>query len=340
MLKKFLKGCFVLLVCLIAGFGLFLLYAIQPGISEQAWPHSAVIQFAIPNSTPNPAPQSLRIVTYNIGYGSGKKNNLGAILSREEVLANLDSMVERLKTPRPDLLFLQEVDFHAHRTFDTNEFRYLAEKLEMPYGAYVVTWNKRYVAWPYWPFSGHFGRMVSGQAVLSRYPILSQQLIEFPKPSGNPFWYNWFYLDRIVQHLTLKIGEREASVYNLHLEAFSVETRREQLEKVGQLAKADPTELKLVAGDFNLADPIKSGIVDDDADRTGLLRDFAKNTGFQSEGPQAPFYSFSSWDPVKRIDHVFFAPSFVLQNAGNLEGLLASDHLPVWVELNMAQPSN
>src|SRR5262249_21741168 len=172
------------------------------------------------------------------------------------------------------------------------------------------------------------------------YAILGQQLIEFPKPAGNPFWYNWFYLDRIVQHLTLKIGEREASVYNVHLEAFSSETRREQLEKVGQLAKADPTPLKLVAGDFNLAAPIKSGTEDEDADRTGLLPAFSKNTGFQSEGLQAPFYSFSSWDPAKRIDHVFYAPAFVLQNAGNLEGLLASDHLPVWVELNMAQPSN
>ncbi|MFO1463485.1 MAG: endonuclease/exonuclease/phosphatase family protein [bacterium] len=338
MAKKILKFAFYLLALLVAGFGLFLGYALQPGVSPQKLAQAGILSFA-PDAgkVPLSQPKELRVVTYNIGYASGEKNNKGAILSREEVEKNLDAIVTRLREFKPDLVFLQEVDFHAKRSFDIDQMRRLAEGLGLPYGAYVVTWNKKYVAWPYWPLSRHFGRVVSGQAVLSRFPIQGQQLIEFPKPAENPFWYNWFYLDRIVQHLTLQFGDGAASVYNVHLEAFAEATRREQLEQLSRLVKADPNGLKVVAGDFNLAAPIAPGKDDPDRDREGLLQKFSTVTQLAQAQGSSPLFSMPSWGPYKRIDHIFISPAWRLEKMGNFAGLVASDHLGIWAVFQSGQ---
>lgn len=328
---KVLKAIAMLLALLVLAFAAFIYYAIAPATRESDFPRSGVLQ--LDSAAPPPTkPQALTVVSYNIGYGSGLKNNQEPV-TETELHANLEKMAADLGARKPDLLFLQEVDFHSKRSFDMDQMRYLAKKLGLPYAAYVITWNKNYVAWPYWPPSRHFGRVVSGQAVLSRFPIKSQQLIEFPKPANNAFWYNWFYLDRIVQHLILDLGGEQASVYNIHLEAFAEATREDQITQLGRMIKADPFEAKIAAGDFNLADAIVEGKVDSDRDRNGLLKIFAENTGLKAFASEKPFYSMPSSEPYKLIDHIFFSPRFRLEKAGNIADSTASDHLAVWAIL-------
>lgn len=332
MLKKITKSFFIAFSCLVAALGAFLAYSMRPGVSPEEFPASEVKNFSIQNPMAGGA-DKLTVVSYNMGYGSGIRNNKDPIADRNELMKNLDEMVARLGESKADVIFLQEVDFRAQRTFDVDEMRYLAEKLGMPYGAYTLTWNKKYVAWPYWPPSSHFGRVVSGQAVLSRYPILTQQLIEFPKPTENPFWYNWFYLDRIVQHLTLQVGGQQMSVYNVHLEAFAEDTREEQLQKLQRMVKADPAPLKMVAGDFNLASQMEEGIEDNARDRKGLLGEFSKITGLKEAITDPKLYSMPSWKPNKLIDHIFYSSKFHLLKSGNLSNSQASDHLAIWATL-------
>lgn len=330
-MKRVLKAMALLVAIALLAFGVFIYYAIGPGISESKLPRSGVL--VLGEAGPAPAkPDRITVVSYNIGYGSGLKNNLEPA-SEAEVQANLQRMAADLQKLKPDLVFLQEVDFHSQRSFNVDQMRYLAEKLDLPHAAYVLTWNKNYVAWPYWPPERHFGRVVSGQAVLSRFPIQSQQLIEFPKPPNNPFWYNWFYLDRIVQHLILDLGGEQVSVYNLHLEAFSAATREEQIGQLGRLIKADPFPAKIAAGDFNLADPIVPNREDSDRDSKGLLKVFAANTGLSPFKAEAAFYSMPSSGAYKLIDHVFYSPHFRLEKAGNIADSTASDHLAVWAIL-------
>jgi len=334
MLKKIFKALFIALSFFVAAFGIFLAYSMQPGVSSEEFPVSEIKNFSIQNPVASGS-DKLTVISYNMGYGSGIRNNKIPIADRAELMKNLDEMVARLGESKADLIFLQEVDFRAHRTFDVDEMRYLAEKLGMPYGAYTLTWNKKYVAWPYWPPSSHFGRVVSGQAVLSRYPILTQQLLEFPKPSENAFWYNWFYLDRIVQHLTLQVGDKAMSVYNVHLEAFAEESREEQLHTLQRMVKADPASYKMVAGDFNLASQMAADAKDDDKsrDRKGLLGDFSKTTGLQDAITDPKIYSMPSWKPDKLIDHIFYSAKFHLLKSGNLSDSQASDHLAIWANL-------
>ena len=72
--------------------------------------------------------------------------------------------------------------------------------------------------------------MHSGQGVLSRFPIRRNRRVRLPQPVfENPFWYNWFYLNRAVQIVELDVpGEQPVQLFNVHLEAFSQSNREQQ----------------------------------------------------------------------------------------------------------------
>jgi endonuclease/exonuclease/phosphatase family metal-dependent hydrolase len=320
---------------LIAAFLIFLGYAIRPGVDESHLPAQGVVKFFEPSSSTPSDPSGLTVVSYNIGYASGDKNNLGDVLSRAEVEKNLAKMAVVLRPLQPDLLFLQEVDFFSHRSFDINQMERLAKDLELPYGAYAMTWNKKYVAWPYWPFSRHFGRLVSGQAVLSRYPLSEQKVESFPRPEDNPFWYNWFYLDRVIQSLVVHVGTTPVQIINVHLEAFSEKNKGRQIRRLAQFIQGLPPGPKLVAGDFNLIWSGTGDLEEDPMVHRSLLEQFIQETGMNLAGAQSAQLTFPSWKPHKQIDLIFFSPEFPLEKKGTLYQVPASDHLPVWARLQI-----
>jgi len=330
-----LLGIFIVLAGL---FGLFLLYAIQPALSPDDRPASNIVSLSpSPQAQENEVPPVIKIVTYNVGYAGGNKNNKGSVLQREEVQENLEQIVQSLKKIKPDILLLQEVDFYSQRSFDQDQFKYLGERLGFPYGAYVINWNKKYIAWPYWPPQAHFGRIVSGQAVLSRFPILDQELIWFERPSENPFWYNWFYLDRVAQKLRIQVGLTAWSVYNVHLEAYAQKTRKKQIERLALALKKDKTPLKIVGGDFNQAwaDPRLSP--KELSQSKKILTDFGNTSGLQLAQGTRTLLSIPSWDPVEALDHLFYSPSLHLEEVQVLADSMASDHLAVMAGFKVPQ---
>lgn len=328
----------VLLAAIVCGLGIW--YAAGPALEAEKFPSQSILQLIqspLPVATTTPA--SLKIISYNIGFASGEKNNVGEPITREEVEKNLLEMVEALKPLRPDILGLQEVDFFSARTLDINQLEYLSKALKMPYVAYVITWNKRYLPWPYWPPTHHYGRIVSGQAVLSRFPILSQEVEFLKKPRENAFWYNWFYLDRVLQKLTIQLGTQTLKVWHVHLEPFKKATRLEQSQVLAAVVRQDPSPWKIVFGDFNSVSAFRPGL--SEAKRKNLedqgepLKFFSEETGLKNAEGSVPHYTFPSWDPYKRIDHIFYSPSLKLRVEGTIEGLTASDHLPVWAEFSL-----
>ena len=308
----------------------FLGYALLPAISNNIFPESGLLTF---QTLPFPDNEELKVVTYNIGYASGLKNNKEPV-TREEVETNLRSMVYALLPLNADVICLQEVDFRAARTYTIDQLEYLSKELHLPYSAYVVLWNKRYVPWPYWPPSRHFGRIVSGQAILSRYPIQKQELLRFKKPKENHFWYNWFYLNKTAQEVHLAIQGKEMIIWNIHLEAFQEETRAEQMKILAESIQKKAPELVVVAGDFNSPSQLNENAFSSREllalkKSRQFLGSFSQTTRLQNaEGP-TPFYSSSSNQPRKKIDHIFFNDRLLLKDSGNLH-LMASDHLPVF----------
>lgn len=281
----------------------------------------------------------LRVMTYNMGYASGSTNNKGINLTHEEVTQNLDHMIQEIKEINPDVLALQEVDFDAYRTARVDEFKYLAEHLGYPFGAKAITWNKKYLPWPYWPPSRNYRHVVGGQAVLSRYLISEQQIFKFHKPSHNHFWYNWFYPDKVIQKVKIKVNEKNVSIWNLHLEAFDDDANFAQLEILGsQMRRSHPD---IVLGDFNA--PTKYQIKEfselDDREsslisRYEALKNELRMTQYlnaeTSDGNDD--FTIPSWHPNKKIDHILLKSGFKFENAG-IGKNQGSDHLPVWMDM-------
>jgi hypothetical protein len=139
------------------------------------------------------------IVTYNVGYGSGLTNNSGNNASEAEYKANEVAIATALKGVEPDIVVYQEIDFDSDRSYHSDQLTLFADALGMKYRAQAFNWDKNYVPWPYWPPSGHFKRMLSGQAISSTFPVRQHRKHTLSKPPENPFWYNRFYLDRVVQ---------------------------------------------------------------------------------------------------------------------------------------------
>lgn len=333
-MKKAISFSLILLLFALGGILVFLAFASRPGVPESVFPNQAIIEFHFASKSPDP-PRPLTVVTYNIGYASGEKNNQGSVLTKKEVEENLKSMIDKLLPLKPDLVFLQEVDFFSHRTFEVNQMEALAKGLGLPFAAYGITWNKRYLPWPYWPPQRQFGKVVSGQVVLSRYPLADQTIHTLPKPADNPFWYNWFYLNRIIQSLKVQVGETSIPILNVHLEAFSESNKSTQLQELAQWIHPYLPGPVLLAGDFNLIWQGRGEPPEDATQHHRLLENFIQTTGLKLASPDTSPLTFPSWQPVKQIDLIFYSPQFKLQSAETLNGLTASDHLPVEAVLQL-----
>ena len=291
-------------------------------------------------SVPSPAltlPAKLRVMTYNMGYASGATNNKGINLTHEQVIQNLEQMIREIREIDPDVLALQEVDFDAHRTARVDQFKYLAEHLGYPFGARAITWNKKYLPWPYWPLSRNYRHVVGGQAILSRYPLSEQWVFAFQKPAANQFWYNWFYPEKVIQKVKLKLGEQTYKIWNVHLEAFDDDANLTQLELFSYHIKlAQPV---VVLGDFNAPTgyQIKKSDEPDDREESLLARQAAfklllQNTQYLNAETLDSKFTIPSWNPDKKIDHILIKPEWKFENAG-IGKNQGSDHLPVWADI-------
>lgn len=276
------------------------------------------------------------IITYNIGYCSGLTNNSGYNASEEQYEKNIQTILNSLGKIAPDFVGTQEIDFDSARSYHRDESRLLAEGLGLRYRADTPNWDKAYVPWPYWPPSAHFGGMYSGHSVASRFPIVSQTKVTLPMPEENPFWYNAYYLDRIIQIVEVKIGEQPLVILNVHLEAYKRPTREKQAVVVAETVKKYMDKPLILLGDFNARPPwkTKETTLATILAVEGLHKEFPKEA--YESGNEAQYFTSSSGNPKSSIDHVFyndkirFVSARVLQDAG-----MGSDHLPVMMEFEI-----
>lgn len=321
---RLLKYALISLVSLSVLICALIFWATSPEMKLDQWLAPDVVTYFQPEGRSR-TPDKLTLVTYNMGYASGQKNNK-EVLSPDEAKQNLEDIIRVLQEADADIIALQEVDFNSARTFKTNQMDAIAKALNMPYAAHVTTWNLKYLPFPYWPPQRHFGQVLSGQCLLSRYPIIDQKVYKFSKPKENQFWYNWFYIDRVMQEVTVQLGDRLAKVWNVHLEAFQDATRLEQAKFVSERVREDAASLKFALGDFNS----KSFSINDpqyqhDAESLKL---FQSASGLRNAETGDVFYTIPSWEPKDKIDHVFYSSPAALQSVKSLVSL-GSDHLPV-----------
>ncbi|MGF1510574.1 MAG: endonuclease/exonuclease/phosphatase family protein [Myxococcota bacterium] len=300
-------------------------------------------------SEPGPVSTStLTVVVWNIawGYGRGSEGS-GDSKPPSHFEATLARMADVLTQSRADIALLQEVDFDSQRSGGIDQARRLAELAGFPFIAPAVSWRANYVPFPYWPPSNHFGRVISGGAILSRLPIETNDITLLPKPDDNLVVYNWFYLFRYHQRVRVRWSGAPIVVYNAHLEAFDGTNRQAQARAWVEVLNRESGDLTLVGGDFNAIPPesmTRSNFADMpkisyETDRTVPLirgakglRDTVPSEAFL-ERPSA-YFTYPAHDPNRKLDHLMVTGDFrvisarVMQEAGGV-----SDHLPLLVRL-------
>jgi len=288
---------------------------------------------------------TLKIMTYNIGYLSGMTNNLPLERTYSLFENNLYRVIDVINHLNPDFIGFQEIDISSSRSYNVNQPDSIAKHCGYSYADISINWDKRYVAFPYWPPSAHFGKMLSAQAILSRYPIKSSERIAFDKPQNNPFFYNAFYIDRLAEIAVIKTGGgKELVIINVHLEAFDRDTRIKQagclLSIYRKFAGDYPV---LLIGDFNAVpgdeEPTINYFLQEPNVGEAMLDKYLDTVHRVSTRNirDSSTYTSTSENPAIKIDYIFYNKDRLrLINAFVVrEAKTSSDHLPVMAKFEI-----
>lgn len=197
-----------------------------------------------------------------------------------------------------DLLLLQEMDEPGTQT--------IAEALQANY-AYST-------AGPHANTGRDFGN-----AVVTKWPIRRSAEVPLPHKAsvnGQP---------RSATNAVVRVGDHDVSAYSVHTEIPSLRLARriEQFAMVAADADWHPFDLAVVGGDFNTVT----------ARGVQALVDTMKAAGLDRvSSATEPSYRRGGRDLI--LDHVF-ATGFEHVASGVVTGTTASDHAPLWVELQV-----
>jgi len=282
---------------------------------------------------------TLSIMTYNIGYLSGMTNNLPVKPEQQLFVANLEQAKQFLGRWQPDIIGLQEIDLGSQRSYQVNQVEQLGSSYS--WAITSVNWDKNYVPFPYWPPSVHFGKMLSAQAILSKFPLVSSGRKVLTGPQSAPFYYRAFYLDRLLQEVHLQIDGKTLTVLNVHLDAFDQSTRETQalevMKVVEQYINKNPV---ILMGDFNARPPYANDKVTDEhtismfLDHPQLSLAVDKETYLADESSH---FTFDTEQPFEKLDYIFYSHQSIepvevrtLSEAG-----VISDHYPVYMRFRL-----
>ncbi len=335
-MRRFIRILAAVVLAGVAAFAGFFFWSSGGALTPGFYETGEVIR--VPTLDEGNADGDYTIVTYNVGYASGMTNNTANNASAEEYADNLGRIADALEAMSPDIVAFQEIDYGSDRSYQRDQLPALGDALRLPYRARSFNWDKRYLPFPYWPLSAHYGRMLSGQAIVSAFPIESHEKTTLAKPSSNPGYYNAYYIDRLIERADITIGDETLTVLNVHLEAYDRPTREGQAEVVAAIAAECAIEGPVILlGDFNATPPWE-----DDSDETmPIILDRTRFTmaiseAAYTENPDAQ-YSFSSANPFQSIDHILYSEHIealdarVLRDAGT-----GSDHLPIMMRFRFA----
>lgn len=281
------------------------------------------------------AGDTLQVMTFNIGFLSGMDNNLPVPQNPDLYRKNMQAAQELLARMEIDFVGFQEIDFASARSLDMNMLDSLALSGGFSFGYKAVNWDKRYVPFPYgWP-SVNYGRMLSGQALLSKYPLVKPERIVLEAPEAAPFYYKAFYLDRLLQTAFVPLGKDTLVLMNVHLEAFDEETREKQAvvvkEKAEGYARQYPT---LLIGDFNARPTYATEAIATDEtmgyfENSAYLKPAVSKAQYLSQ--EAAHFTFDTAEPIEQLDYIFYSggriqpvSARVVSEAGQI-----SDHYPL-----------
>lgn len=240
----------------------------------------------------------LRVMSYNIHYGSDVKNKY-----------NLEGIADVIKDSGAEVIGLQEVDVHwGSRSNFENEIRLIAEKLDMNYFfAPIYSLD---------PVNAGEPRREFGVAVLSKYPILEavnhditrlSTQVSNPDPAPSPGFLE----------VLINVKGVHLPVYVTHLDYRSdPKIRSMQVSDMIRVMGSNHRE-KILLGDMN-ATPAAVEL----APLFSMFNDTVSITGNDS------CLTFPSNAPRSRIDYILTTDGIRVDSTKTINSQ-ASDHLPI-----------
>jgi len=316
--------------------------------------------------TPETNSDTLTIATWNIKFGGGRIDFFfdcygdRVLMTKNEVISNLMGITDEITSIDPDILYLQEVDIDSKRSAYVDQLQYILDYSDLNYAYYGSQWKSDYV-----PSDG-IGRMNSGSAILSKYPLKDAKRIPLPLIDEQSNVVQYFYLRRNILRATVTIDGKDIVALTTHTSAYSTDgTRLKQLKQIkAEIDNINSAGQKFIlGGDFNTIPP--NSVVyenfDDDAckddpdfaaqsfkDELDYMTIFIDNyepaiTQARYDADNSLYFSFTSdqngfWN--RKLDYMFTNGDFVdgsgLVNqdfsTGGKETMPLSDHAPVTVK--------
>ena len=245
----------------------------------------------------------LSIVSYNIAHGRGTASSNwdeGGAPKRERIAA----IAQELKTIDADIVVLNEVDFNSTWSGGQNQ----AEAIAIAAG-YQYRVEQRNL-----DFGFIYGSCQFGNAILSHYPIVDAQQIDFPAERA---WEDWLVGCKRGALATVQL----ASGKTIRVGAVHLEHRSESVRAAGadRLLKLDEDEggRLILAGDFN-STPRGFPHSRQPSDASNALDLIFESNAFHclpESAPQASDYTFSTVEPKSVIDWIMVSRQSNLEQA-------------------------
>lgn len=285
------------------------------------------------------AEDPVKVVSWNMHFGAGATLDDARRFSRDEVVENIKGIAAFILSQGAQVVALQEVDRDAMRSGRVDQLELLRELTGLRHAAYATTWD---AAWVPYPLDAaperQYGRVWSGQAVLSRFPIVRHQRYALPQPLSYSRLHNFFYLHRCFHEVVLSTGRGPLTLINAHLEAFDQPNRRLHARLLAaHMAQRQGPALAL--GDFNALppeSPRRHAFHDEPhADHRGDDSvEVLRATGWRQLGGDDPTFPLGATN--RRLDYIFASPKLSARGGRPVDpGGPLSDHMPLVAELDL-----
>ena len=219
-----------------------------------------IIDRNMPRSVAMRADTDYKILSWNIGFGA-YESDYGFFMdggteswawSEERLHTNLEKIGGLLDQQNAPLVLLQEVDTDSTRTYYTDEYAMLQERLSSCNydDLYVCNYDSPFLMYP---LTQPHGKSVSGIATFSQFGIGSAERVELSVEDG---LMKLLDLDRCYSKSYIPVENgKNLVLYNTHLSAYTSDgtIATQQLEKLIQdmQSEYEAGNYAICGGDFN-----------------------------------------------------------------------------------------
>jgi len=240
-----------------------LLIGCDPFVTEFSETENAVMYKAssIPGASTVYNGGTLKVVTWNIRFGSGRFPFFGDSCGDEVISENSDvklimqAIADTLNKIDADIVLLQEVDVSSKRTGYLDQVQYLLENTYLNYGCYASMWKADFI-----PTDG-IGKINTGNAILSRYEITEAERVELRLRTDQDDLIQYFYLRRNILKAkipSLAQSGKDFFAVDIHATAFATDdTKQQHLIKYSEVLSeiANNNGVFVSGGDLNSVPP-------------------------------------------------------------------------------------